>query len=121
MKQPIRLGIVGSGNMASRMVKALSHAPDYKVQAVASGSAERAQAFAAAFDIPGSFASAKELAENSEIDAVYICNRNRDHVPRMLHQLDRIVSGHSIRNFKRPSLFGILFHLLLDVRENVSN
>ena len=88
MKQPIRLGIVGSGNMASRMVKALCHTPDYKVQAVASGSVERAQAFAAAFDIPGSFASAKELAENSEIDAVYICSRNRDHVAHAMAAIE---------------------------------
>lgn len=80
MAEPIRLGIVGTGRMAARMMQALATVPDFSVQAVASGNEARARNFAQAFGIPHTHSSATELAENAEIDAVYIASRSAAHV-----------------------------------------
>ncbi len=80
MADPIRLGIVGTGRMASRMMQALSTVPDFSVQAVASGSEGRARAFADAFDIPSAFTATSELTEHADVDEVYICGRTGNHV-----------------------------------------
>lgn len=80
MADQIRLGIVGTGRMASRMMQALATVPDFTVTAVASGSEARAGAFAEAFGIDTRFTTARELAGHTEVDAVYICGRTGNHV-----------------------------------------
>ncbi len=88
MADPIRLGIIGTGRMAARMMQALSAVPDFKVTAVASGSEDRARAFAEAFDIKSSFTTAQELATHRDVDAVYICGRTGNHVTDALTAID---------------------------------
>ncbi|WP_299850449.1 Gfo/Idh/MocA family oxidoreductase [uncultured Roseovarius sp.] len=80
MKDPIRLGIVGTGAMAARMMHALAAIPDFTVHAVASRSEGRACEFAKGFDVPKSFGSSEELSEQPDVEAVYICGQSGNHV-----------------------------------------
>ncbi len=84
----IGLGIVGTGRMAARMMQALTTVPHFEVRGVASGLRERGNAFAAAFDIPTVSASARDLAERPEIDAIYICSRSGRHVSDAMAAMD---------------------------------
>ena len=88
MADQIRLGIVGTGRMASRMMQALATVPDFTVTAVASGDAARASAFAEAFGINAHCTSAQELAGQAEVDAVYICGRTGNHVTDALAAIE---------------------------------
>ncbi|MEO3417077.1 Gfo/Idh/MocA family oxidoreductase [Roseovarius sp. CAU 1744] len=88
MADQIKLGIVGTGRMASRMMQALATVPEFAVQGVASGSGERARAFAEAFGIPHNCASAAELAGNADVDAVYICGRSGNHTADALAAIE---------------------------------
>ena len=80
MADKIRLGIVGTGRMASRMMQALGTVPEFSVSAVASGDHQRATRFAEAFDIPTVCGSARKLAQHDSVDAIYICGRSGEHV-----------------------------------------
>ncbi|WP_134681755.1 Gfo/Idh/MocA family protein [Paracoccus ravus] len=80
MADQIRLGIVGTGRMAARMMQALASAPDYSVQAVASRNTARATEFASAFGIPRGLGSMAELAGQADVDAIYVCSRPGAHV-----------------------------------------
>jgi predicted dehydrogenase len=76
----IRLGIVGTGRMASTMAHTVAAQPGTTVTAVASGDAERAKRFADIFRISHTCASVTELASRPDVDAVYVANRSADHV-----------------------------------------
>lgn len=88
MANPIRLGIIGTGRMASRMMQALATVPDFTVTAVGSGSEARAGAFADAFGIVSRCTSAQDLAGQAEVDAVYVCGRTGNHVADALAAIE---------------------------------
>lgn len=87
MTDQIRLGIVGTGRMASRMMQTLAVLPDFTAQSVASGDADRAEAFAKTFDIP-SAATASDMMNDDKIDAVYVCGRSGAHAKHALAALE---------------------------------
>lgn len=76
---PLRLGVIGTGRMAARMIAAAAVTPDVGVVAVASSDGTRARAFAAAHGIERAVEGAAALAGLPEVDAVYIANRPADH------------------------------------------
>lgn len=67
-----RWGVIGTGAMAQRGAAALSRMKTAQMVAVASRSADAANRFADAFDIPHRSGGVENIAQNPEVDAVYI-------------------------------------------------
>lgn len=79
MRDTIRLGVLGTGQMARTMIAAVRHVPGVEVVAIASRDALRAQSMAAIFGIEQHHGSTDALLADREIDAVYVANDNRFH------------------------------------------
>lgn len=79
MVEPIRWGILATGNIASTYVEDLALLDDCKVTAVASRSAERAAAFAEKYRIPNAWDSVQALAQDDEVDIVYVATPHSHH------------------------------------------
>jgi predicted dehydrogenase len=70
---PIRWGLMATGGIARTFATDLvEHVPDAQLVAVGSRSQEGADAFADDFDIPRRHASYEALAEDPEVDAIYV-------------------------------------------------
>ena len=74
----IRWGIMGTGNMAGRMVSCI-RAMDGEVIAVASRANKSARAFASQHGIEMAFAGYEALAAEADVDVVYIATTNDQH------------------------------------------
>lgn len=72
-RDPIVVGILGTGLSATMHVQAVRSVPNVEVIAVAGTSSEKATAFAVEHGIPSSFGSADELLERSPVDAIHLC------------------------------------------------
>lgn len=67
-----RFVILGAGNIAGKFADAVALLPDACVAAVASKSAERAEAFAALHHLPAAYGDYAEMLERERPDAAYI-------------------------------------------------
>ena len=72
-------GIIGCGNIAGNFIQAVGGIEGMSVSAVASRNLGKAEKFATEKDVPKFYGSYKELANDSELDAVYIATVNSDH------------------------------------------
>jgi predicted dehydrogenase len=72
MNDKIRWGIIGTGNIAKQFARGLTVLPDAKLVAIGSRTRASAEAFGEMFDVPHRHASYENLAQDSEVDAVYI-------------------------------------------------
>jgi len=79
MTEKIRWGILGTGSIARKFATGLSVLEDAELRAVGSRSQEKADQFASAFDIPHRHASYASLADDPEVDVIYIAT------PHALH------------------------------------
>ncbi len=79
MRQTIRWGIVGTGNIAKTFARGLSVLPDAELVAVGSRSQESADAFAEKYGIPHRHTGYRELANDDSVDAVYIATPHPFH------------------------------------------
>jgi predicted dehydrogenase len=79
MSKPIRWGIMGTGAMAAAFSRELSSLADARAEAVGSRDTTSAAKFASQLNIPRSYGSYRELAEDPEIDVVYIATTNSTH------------------------------------------
>lgn len=79
MSQPIRWGIIGTGNIAKKFATGLQSVADAELVAVGSRSQESANKFANEFNIPTRHASYEALASDSNVDAVYIATPHNYH------------------------------------------
>jgi predicted dehydrogenase len=75
----VRWGVIGPGRIATSLVPDFAHVPDAELVAVASRSASRAEAFAAAHGIDRHYGSYAELLADPSIDAVYIATPHPQH------------------------------------------
>lgn len=75
----IKWGIIGTGYISTKFVTALNSLDDAEIVAVASRSSEKAREFADHFQIKKAYASYEELAQDSEIDVVYIGTPHTEH------------------------------------------
>lgn len=75
----IRLGIVGTGFIVERIIRAAKQEPRIILSAIYSRSMERAADFADKYDIPHKFTSLEQMASSWLIDAVYIASPNSCH------------------------------------------
>jgi predicted dehydrogenase len=75
----VRWGIVGPGRIAENLVGDFAQVPDAEVVAVASRSADRAQAFAAKHGIGRAYGSYRELIADPDVDVLYIATPHPQH------------------------------------------
>ena len=69
---PLRWGIIGTGSISSQWVKCLQQCNGATVTAVAARSAERAQEFADAHEIPAAYGDYAQLVASADVDVVYV-------------------------------------------------
>src|SRR5438552_12950866 len=69
--RPLRLGILGTANIARLFISGVRGSPKVSVQAVASRDLERGKAFAADTGVPRAYATYDALLADPAIDAVY--------------------------------------------------
>jgi predicted dehydrogenase len=74
----IGFAIAGTGRMAAKMAAVIARSDEARVVRIASGSQERAAAFAAQHKI-GAWGHLATALADPEVDAVYVAGRNRDH------------------------------------------
>jgi predicted dehydrogenase len=75
----IRWGILGSGWIASEFAQGLAELPDAELAAVGSRTAASADRFADKFQVPRRHASYQVLAEDPDIDVIYVATPNPLH------------------------------------------
>ena len=78
-KKVIRWGIFGAGNISSTFATALNSMEEVKLAAVASRDLHRAEEFANRFGIDKAYGSYEELAEDPDLDVVYIGTPHPEH------------------------------------------
>ena len=79
MKKKIRWGILGPGGIAHKFAAGLKAIPDAKIVAVGSRDRQRADAFADTFNVLYRHDSYSELANNPEVDVVYVATPHPFH------------------------------------------
>ena len=75
----VRWGIVGPGRIASKVVADAPHVPGAEFVAVASRSAERAEAFAKEHGIPRVHDTYRAIVDDGEVDVLYIATPHPQH------------------------------------------
>lgn len=78
-ERPIRWGISATGGIAHEFAVALRDAPGAQLAAVSSRSQARGQAFAETFGIPRAHGSITDLAEDENVDVVYVASPAPSH------------------------------------------
>jgi predicted dehydrogenase len=84
MKKTIRWGILGTGKIAHKFAAAMPFVEDAEIVAVASRAAHKSAQFAQDFGIKYAHSSYQALAENPEVDAVYIATPHIFHCANTL-------------------------------------
>ena len=72
MEKKIKWGILGTGHISNKFAIALALLPEAELVAVASRNLETAKQFAEKHHVPKAYATYEELANDPEIDVVYI-------------------------------------------------
>ncbi len=75
----IRWGILGLGKIAHAFASDIQHVPNAELYAVASRDGHKAKAFAKQYNVKRSYDSYELLAEDQQIDAVYIASPHAMH------------------------------------------
>ncbi len=83
----MRWGICGTGRIAEKFVSALALVEDAEVVAVCSRTAERAEEFGAHHDIGRRYGDRQMLAEDPDVDVVYVATTQDDHHDAVLVML----------------------------------
>ncbi len=84
MADKIRWGIIGCGNIAHKFAEGLRALEDAELLAVGSRTQENAEAFGAAFNVPLRYGSYEALANDPDLDAVYIGTPHPMHKPNSI-------------------------------------
>jgi predicted dehydrogenase len=82
--QPIRWGIIGTGNIASQFARGLTVLDDAQLVAVGSRSAESANRFGDTFGVPHRHSSYEALAHDPDVDIVYVATPHVYHADNSL-------------------------------------
>jgi predicted dehydrogenase len=81
----IRWGILGTGSIAAKFARGLASLADARLVAVGSRSSATAEAFAETFGVPHRHASYEALAQDPEVDVIYVAT------PHSLHRENSIL------------------------------
>ena len=79
MTDAVRWGIAGTGSIAHQFVTGLEQLPDAEVVAVASRTQQGAQAFGDVHAVPHRHGSYEALADDPDVDVVYVATPNMRH------------------------------------------
>lgn len=85
---PTRWGIIGCGKIAEKFADDLMNVPNAKLNAVASRSLEKAQAFGQPYHCPHAFGSYEQLAQSGLVDVIYIATPHAQHCENTLMCLE---------------------------------
>jgi predicted dehydrogenase len=88
MDQPIRWGILGTGKIASAFAAGLREIPGTRLVAVASRSSDSAGKFGREFDVGSCHVSYQALADDPQVDVIYIATPHPMHAGNTLMCLD---------------------------------
>lgn len=88
MNEIIRWGILGTGNIANSFATGLSSMPDAQLAAVGSRSQASADAFGDRFNIARRYATYADLANDPDVDVLYISTPHTLHLENTLLCLD---------------------------------
>jgi predicted dehydrogenase len=80
----LRWGVLGPGSIASGFVPAVQQHTAQRIVAVASRSKERAEAFAKSHGIDTAYGAYEQLADDPEVDVVYIATPQSEHLAQGL-------------------------------------
>ncbi|MFO7897702.1 MAG: Gfo/Idh/MocA family oxidoreductase [Planctomycetota bacterium] len=80
MQGPVHWGMLGTGSIARKFATGLTALPDAKLAAVGSRAQETADAFGDEFDVPRRHPSYEALANDPQVDVVYVAT------PHSLHR-----------------------------------
>ena len=83
----IRWGVLGPGAIATGFAEAMAQTEGGTIVAVASRSAERAEAFGERFAIPARYGDYEALAADPDVDVVYVATPQSRHEPDTLTML----------------------------------
>ncbi|RLD31212.1 MAG: gfo/Idh/MocA family oxidoreductase [Bacteroidetes bacterium] len=72
MSKKFRWGIISTGHISGKFAEAVKTLPEAELVAVASRNIDKANEFAGKHNIPKAYASYQELADDPEVDVVYI-------------------------------------------------
>jgi len=79
MANKIRWGIVGTGGIAHKFAQGLGVLKDAELAAVSSRTKESAEKFASEFNVPNRHIGSEALADDKDVDVVYIATPNPMH------------------------------------------
>jgi len=85
---PLRVGIIGGGNIATNHTRGFRMHPEARVDMVAEINPERREWFAREFDIPETVADYRDILARPEIDVVSIALPNFLHAPVTIEALE---------------------------------
>lgn len=81
MQEPIRVGVIGAGQIAHAHLTNYRKVPEVRVVAVSDLFPEKVAAAKNEFDIPDGYADFQDLLARDDIDAVDVCVHNNKHAP----------------------------------------
>jgi predicted dehydrogenase len=84
MREIIRWGILGTGNIATSFATGVATMPDAQLAAVGSRSQVTADAYGDKFSIARRYSSYEELAHDPDLDVIYIATPHSLHLENML-------------------------------------
>jgi predicted dehydrogenase len=84
----LRWGVIGTGWIADRFVRALQQQTDQSVVAAASRNAERAAAFASEYGLERSYDTPEQLVSAPNLDVIYVATAHPAHLPMALLSLE---------------------------------
>lgn len=79
-----KVGIIGAGWIAEKMVAALAPLDDYCVYAIASRSIDKAKSFAERWGVEKAYGSYEEMVADKDVDLVYIATPHSHHFPHAM-------------------------------------
>jgi predicted dehydrogenase len=85
---PIRWGILGPGAIAEKFATGLSVLPDARLAAIASRDGARAHVFADRFGAERAWGSYEDLANDPDVDVIYVSTPHPVHFPAAKHCLE---------------------------------
>lgn len=84
----MRVGILASGNIATKMAKTISKLEKVELRAVASREKDKAKSFAKEFNMPFYYGSYEELYKSGEVDLIYIATPHSHHYKNIINCLE---------------------------------
>ena len=88
MAEPVRWGILGTGNIAQQFARGLAGLPDAQLVGVGSRSLETAQTFATTFGAAHAHGSYEALVSDPDVEVVYIATPHTLHAENSLRCLE---------------------------------